>query len=107
MERKSVSKSEQMESPAECEGLLDEGHRCGACHKVSDAKVRIVIKYIKKVKFSSRVFLYISSSVGSMRVLYLRPWGLAVGMVNAFSSNAPGPIMRFLRGSQRPAELIS
>ena len=45
MEHKSVSKSEQMESPVEREGLLDEGHRCGACHKVSDAKVRIIIKY--------------------------------------------------------------
>ena len=56
MEHKSVSKSEQMESPVECEGLLDEGHRCGACQKVSDAKVRIIIKYSKKVKCSSRVF---------------------------------------------------
>ena len=42
MERKFVSKSEQMESPVECEDLLDEGHRCGACHKASDAKVRIM-----------------------------------------------------------------
>ena len=83
MEHKSVSKSEQMKSPVECEGLLDEGHRCGACHRVSDAKVRIVIKYSKKVKCSSRVFLHISSSVGSMRVLYLGPLGLAVGAVNA------------------------
>ena len=45
MEHKSVSQSEQMESTVECEGLLDEGHRCGACHEVSDAKVRIIIKY--------------------------------------------------------------
>ena len=45
MEHKFVSKSEQMESLVECEGLLDEGHRCGACHEVSDAKVRIIIKY--------------------------------------------------------------
>ena len=56
MEHKSVSKSEQMESPVEREGLLDEGHRCGACHKVSDAKVRIIIKYSKEVKCSFRVF---------------------------------------------------
>ena len=58
MEHKSVSKSEQMESPVEREGLLDR-HRCGACHKVSDAKVRIIIKYSKEVKCSFRVFLHI------------------------------------------------
>ena len=83
MEHKSVSKSEQMESPVEREGLLDEGNRCGACHKVSNAKVRIKIKYSKEVKCSFRVFLHIFSSVGSMRVLYLRPLGLAVKAVNA------------------------
>ena len=82
MEHKSVSKSEQMESPVECEGLLDEGHRCGACHKVSDTKVRIIIKYNKEVKCNSRVSLHLSSSVGCMKVLYLRPLGLAVGAVN-------------------------
>ena len=79
-----------MESLVECEGLLDEGHRCGACHKVSDAKVRITIKHNKGVKDSFRVFLHISSSVGCVKVLYLRPYGLAVEAVNAFFSNAPG-----------------
>ena len=73
MEHKFVSKSEQMESLVECEGLLDEGHRCGACHKVSDAKARITIKHNKEVKCNFRVFLHISSSVGCMKVLYLRP----------------------------------
>ena len=48
MEHKFVSKSGQMESPVVYEGLLDEGHRCGACHKVSDAKVRIIIKQSKE-----------------------------------------------------------
>ena len=52
MEHEFVSKSGQMESPVECEGLLDEGHRCGACHKVSDAKVRITIKHNKEAKYS-------------------------------------------------------
>ena len=60
MEHKFVSKSEQMESLVKCEGLLDEGHRCGACHKVSDAKVRITIKHSKEVVCNFRVFLHIS-----------------------------------------------
>ena len=60
MEHKFVSKSGQMESPVECEGLLDEGHRCGACHKVSDAKVRITIKHSKEEVCNFRVFLHIS-----------------------------------------------
>ena len=60
MEHKSVSKSEQMESLVECEGLLSEGHRCGACHKVSDAKVRIMDKHNKEVECAFRVFLHIS-----------------------------------------------
>ena len=64
MEHKFVSKSEQMESLVECEGLLDEGHRCGACHKVSDAKVRITIKHSKEVKCNFRVFLHISPFCG-------------------------------------------
>lgn len=41
MKHKLVSKSGQMESLVVCEGMLDEGHRCGACHNASDAKVRI------------------------------------------------------------------
>ena len=49
-----------MESLVECEGWLDEGHRCGACHKVSDAKVRITIKHSKEVKDNFRVFFHIS-----------------------------------------------
>ena len=73
MEHKFVSKSEQMESPIECEDLLDEGHWCGACHKASDAKVRITIKHNKEVKSNFRVFVHLSSSIGCMRVLYLRP----------------------------------
>ena len=73
MEHKSVSKSEQMESLVECEGLLDEGHRCGACHKVSDAKVRITTEHSKEIKDKFRVFLHISPSVDCMGVLYLGP----------------------------------
>ena len=71
MEHKSVSKSEQMESLVECEGWLDEGHRCGACHKVSVAKVRITIKHNKEVKDNIRVILHVPPSVDCMGVLYL------------------------------------
>ena len=85
--------------------MLNDGHRCGAYHNVSDAKVRM-IKIVENQDVD--LCLYISYlSTGRVGALYLQPWGLTVGMVNAFSSNAPGPIMRFLRGSQRSAELIS
>ena len=60
MEQKFVSKSGQMESPVEYEGPLDEGHRCGACHNVSDAKVRMMDKHNKEVECAFRVFLHIS-----------------------------------------------
>ena len=74
MEHKFVSKSGQMESPAVYEGLLDEGHRCGACHKVSDAKVRIIIKQSKEAECTFKVFFaYLSPSVDCMKALYLRP----------------------------------
>ena len=37
-----VSKSEQMEPFVVRESMLNDGHRCGACHNVSDAKVRMI-----------------------------------------------------------------
>ena len=55
-----VSNSERMESFVVQENMLNDGHRCGACHKVSDAKVRIIIKHNKEVKCNFRVFLPIS-----------------------------------------------
>jgi len=98
-----VSNSERMESFVVRENMLNDDHRCGACHNVSDAKVRKII-----VNQDVYLCVYISylftDCVGA---LYLQPWGLAVGVINAFSSNAPGPIMRLLRGSQRSAGLIS
>ena len=87
------------------ENMLNDGHRCGACHNVSDAKVRM-IKIVENQDVG--LCLYISYlSTDWVGALYLQPWRLAVGVVNAFSSNAPGPIMRLLRGSQRSAGLIS
>ena len=92
-----VSNSERMESFVVQENVLNDGHQCGACHNVSDAKVRMI-----KIAENQDVglCLYISYlSTDCVGVLYLQPWGLAVGVVNASSSNAPGPIMRLLRGS--------
>ena len=60
MEHKFVSKSGQMESPVECEGLLNEGHWCGVCHRISDAKVRIMDKHNKEAECAFRVFLHTS-----------------------------------------------
>ena len=94
-----------MESTVECEGLLDEGHRCGACHNVSDAKVRMIKIIVNQdVSLCENISYLFTDCVGA---LYLQPWGLVVGVINAFSSNAPGPIMRLLRGSQRSVGLIS
>ena len=39
---KIVSKSEQMEPFVARESMLNDGHRCDACHNVSDAKVRMI-----------------------------------------------------------------
>ena len=40
MKREFVSQSGQMEPiPNLCEYILKDGHRCGVCHNVSDAKV--------------------------------------------------------------------
>ena len=42
MMHKIVSKSEQMEPFVVRESMLNDGHQCGACHNVSDAKVRMI-----------------------------------------------------------------
>ena len=59
MKHKLVSKSGQMESLVVCEGMLDEGHRCGACHNVSDAKVRIMTKQNKESECALKVSEYV------------------------------------------------
>ena len=105
MMHKIVSNSERMESFVVRENMLNDDHRCDACHNVSDAKVRMI-----KIVPNQDVYLcvYISYlSTDCVGALYLQPWGLVVGVINAFSSNAPGPIMRLLRGSQRYVGLIS
>ena len=100
-----VSNSERMESFVVRENMLNDDHRCGACHNVSDAKVRMIKIIVNQDVSLCVYFSYLfTDCVGA---LYLQPWGLAVGVINAFSSNAPGPIMRLLRGSQRSAGLIS
>ena len=73
MEHKLVSKSGQMKSLVVCEDMLDEGHRCGVCHNVSDAKVRIMIKQSKESEYTLKVSVYIVPSVDCVRTLYLRP----------------------------------
>ena len=55
MKHELVSKSGQMESLVVCEGMLYKGHRCGACHNVSDAKVRIMTKQDKEPECSLKV----------------------------------------------------
>ena len=99
-----VSNSERMESFVVQEIMLNDDHRCGACHNVSDAKVRIKIIANQGVSLCVYILYLFTDCVGA---LYLQSWGLAVGVINAFSSNAPGPIMRLLRGSQRSIGLIS
>ena len=42
MKRELVSQSGQMELLGWCEYILYQGHRCGACHNASNAKVRIM-----------------------------------------------------------------
>ena len=101
MKHKLVSKSGQMESLVVCEGMLDEGHRCGACHNVSDTKVRMINRN-QESEYALKMSVCVCvPSIGCVRALYLRPWWLAVVIVNAFSSNASSPIMGLLRGSQR------
>ena len=73
MEHEFVSKSGQMESLVVYEGMLDEGHQCGACHNVSNAKVRIMIKQSKELECTLKVSVYIVPSVDCVRALYLRP----------------------------------
>ena len=60
MKHKLVSKSGQIESLVVCEGMFHKGHRCGACHNVSDAKVRIIIKQSKGAECTLKVFVHIS-----------------------------------------------
>ena len=59
MKHKLVSKSGQMESFVVWEGMLDEGHRCGACHNVSDAKVRMMTKQDKESECALKVSVYV------------------------------------------------
>ena len=73
-----VNKSEQKEPFVVRESMLNDGHQCGACHNVSDAKVRM-IKI--EIKMWVCVFVYIVPSTDCVGALYLRPWGLAVGVV--------------------------
>ena len=55
-----VSNSERMESFVVQENMLNDGHWCGACHNVSDAKVRIIIKQSKGAECTLKVFVHIS-----------------------------------------------
>ena len=48
MKREFVSRNRQMEPTSGlCECILKDGHRCGACYNVSDAKVRIGKYFVK------------------------------------------------------------
>ena len=59
MKHKLVSKSGQMESFVVWEGMLDEGHQCGACHNVSNAKVRMMTKQDKESECALKVSMYV------------------------------------------------
>ena len=59
MKHELVNKSGQMESLVACVGMLYKGHRCGACHNASDAKVRIMTKQDKEPKCSLKVSVYV------------------------------------------------
>ena len=59
MKHKLVSKSGQMESFVVWEGMLDEGHQCGACHNVSNAKVRMMTKQDKESECALKVSVYV------------------------------------------------
>ena len=88
MKHKIVSKSGQMESFVVRESMPNNGHRCGACHNVSDAKVRMMNKSQEsECALKMSVCVYVPS-IDCMKALYLQPWGLAIVIVNAFSSNA-------------------
>ena len=50
-----VSNSDWMKSLVVQENMLNDGHRCGACHNVSDAKVRIMTKQDKEPECSLKV----------------------------------------------------
>ena len=78
MKHELVSKSGQMESLVVCEGILYKGHRCGACHNASDAKVRIMkAPYEMKNKIKNQSALskcecMCVPSVDCVRALHMR-----------------------------------
>ena len=59
MKHKIVSKSGQMEPFVVRESMPNDGHRCGACHNVSDAKVRIMTKQSKESEYVLKVSVYV------------------------------------------------
>ena len=61
MKCKLVSRSRQMELPVSTNVSSKRGHRCGACHNASNAKVR-TIKQFAKLE-SNRYFLRVSVCV--------------------------------------------
>ena len=74
MKHKIVSKSGLMEPFVVRESVPNDGHRCGACHNVSDAKVRMMNKN-QELEYALKmsVCVYVPS-IGCMRALYLWPW---------------------------------
>ena len=65
MKCKLVSRSRQMELPVSAWVSSIRGHRCGACHNASDAKVR-TIKQFTELE-SNMYFLRVSVSMYLMR----------------------------------------
>ena len=61
MKCKLVSRNRQMELPVSICVSSKRGHRCGACHNASDAKVRTVKQFTKLE--SNRYFLRVSVSM--------------------------------------------
>ena len=72
MKHKIVSKSRQMEPFLVRESMLDDGHRCGACHNVSDSKVRMMNKN-QESEYALKMSVCVCvPSIGYVRALYLR-----------------------------------
>ena len=65
MKCKLVSRNRQMELPVNTYVSSKRGHRCGACHNASDAKVR-TIKQFTELE-SNMYFLRVSVSMYLMR----------------------------------------
>ena len=71
MKHKIISKSEQMEPFVVRESMLNDGHRCGACHNVPNAKVRMMNKN-QESEYALKMSVCVCVTSIGYRALYLR-----------------------------------